>query len=72
MEKEKPFINLFPIRYWHKRGKYNPLRFILGERYLSKKVPSKLFDPGDIEIIPNKDDDRVKAQLLTRYINRHG
>jgi len=57
---EKPFYNMFPVLYWHQRNKYNPIRFVLGDSYLSKKIPHKLLDTRDITIEPSGDYTAVK------------
>lgn len=65
--KKKKFINL--SMYWHKRHKYNPMRFILGSHYLSSKVPHHTFDMKDVTITASSGDD-VKdyiAKLLAVY-----
>ena len=69
---KKPFCNLFPILYWHDRSKYNPLRYILGKKYLSKKIPHNLFDTSDITIEPSGDDvkDYLVKQLAVKHLNK--
>ena len=71
--KEKPFYNMFPVLYWHKRSKYNPVRFIFGERYLSKKIPHDIYDTSDITITPSGDDvkDLLAKHMAVKCLNKH-
>ena len=71
--KEKPFYNMFPVLYWHQRNKYNPLRYIIGKRYLSKKVPHNLFDTRDITIEPTGDNvkDYIAKKIAVKHINNY-
>tara|TARA_R110002020_G_scaffold27088_1_gene87226 strand:- start:1249 stop:1425 length:177 start_codon:yes stop_codon:yes gene_type:complete len=50
---KKPFFNCFMpyYLYSYKRSRYNPMRYIFGERYWSKKIPDGYFDTSDIKII---------------------
>ena len=68
---EKPFYNMFPVLYWHQRNKYNPIRFVLGDRYLSKKIPHNLFDTRDITIEPsgNYTKDYIAKVIAAKHLN---
>jgi len=71
--KEKPFYNIFPIRYKHKRNKYNPLRLIFGDCYMSRKIPHILFEMSDISFEPHPSDLKaaIDAKIAAKHLKNH-
>ena len=70
--KEKPFYNIFPTMFQHKRNKYSPLRLIFGDWYLSKKIPHDLFDMSDIsfEPLPGAIKNAIAAKIAAKHLKK--
>lgn len=69
---KKPFYRL-PI-YPIKRSKFNPLRYIFGDHYLSgdvKKYTAQFpLDTSDIAIVPNPDGEPVNDFIASKYFEK--
>jgi len=63
---------MFPIMYNHKRSKYNPLRFVLGNWYKSTKIPHFLFDMSDISFEPRPGAirDAIAAKIVAKHLKK--